>query len=66
MGISNNTKAAPVNTQAATTPTDKAPVDSSSGGFTKYRCKNFYTHDCQNWVWVNKAACASCLAAGLT
>ncbi|KAG6048448.1 hypothetical protein E4U39_007317, partial [Claviceps sp. Clav50 group G5] len=21
-----------------------------SGGFYKYRCKYFYTHDCQNWA----------------
>ncbi|KFG79402.1 hypothetical protein MANI_009661 [Metarhizium anisopliae] len=35
-----------------------------SGGFYKYRCKYFYTHNCQNWVWVNKAPCATCMAEG--
>ncbi|KAG5976238.1 hypothetical protein E4U56_002193 [Claviceps arundinis] len=35
-----------------------------SGGFYKYRCKYFYTHDCQNWVWMNNAPCATCLAEG--
>ncbi|KAK3946243.1 hypothetical protein QBC46DRAFT_3005 [Diplogelasinospora grovesii] len=37
---------------------------SGSGGFYKYRCKYFYTHNCPNWVWVNNAPCASCLAEG--
>ena len=31
------------------------------GGFYKYRCKHFYTYECMNWVWVNHAACATCL-----
>lgn len=35
-----------------------------SGGFYKYRCKYFYTHNCQNWVWVNNSPCATCLAEG--
>lgn len=34
-----------------------------SGGFYKYRCKYFYTHNCQNWVWVNNAPCATCLVS---
>ncbi|CCC07349.1 hypothetical protein SMACR_02356 [Sordaria macrospora] len=34
------------------------------GGFYKYRCKHFYTYECMNWVWVNHAACATCLAMG--
>lgn len=37
---------------------------SGSGGFYKYRCKYFYSHNCQNWVWVNGSPCASCLAEG--
>ncbi|KAK3683678.1 hypothetical protein B0T22DRAFT_483502 [Podospora appendiculata] len=37
---------------------------SGSGGFYKYRCKHFLTHNCNNWVWVNGAACACCLAEG--
>ncbi|KAK3933498.1 hypothetical protein QBC46DRAFT_434149 [Diplogelasinospora grovesii] len=37
---------------------------SGSGGFYKYRCKYFYTHNCPNWVWVNNSPCASCLAEG--
>ncbi|KAH7320085.1 hypothetical protein B0I35DRAFT_451020 [Stachybotrys elegans] len=35
-----------------------------SGGFYKYRCKYFYSHNCPNWVWVNNSPCASCLADG--
>lgn len=31
------------------------------GGYYKYRCKHFYTYNCMNWVWVNYAACATCL-----
>lgn len=47
--------------------TNQPPVNmSGSGGFYKYRCKYFYTHNCQNWVWVNKAACASCLVRATT
>ncbi|KAK3397154.1 hypothetical protein B0T20DRAFT_415393 [Sordaria brevicollis] len=34
------------------------------GGYYKYRCKHFYTYNCMNWVWVNYAACATCLAMG--
>ncbi|KAI0537706.1 hypothetical protein GGR58DRAFT_329430 [Xylaria digitata] len=37
---------------------------SGSGGFYKYRCKYFYTHECPNWVYVNNTACASCSAQG--
>ncbi|KAK3371445.1 hypothetical protein B0T24DRAFT_680528 [Lasiosphaeria ovina] len=37
---------------------------SGSGGFYKYRCKYFLSNNCQNWVWVNYAACATCLAEG--
>ncbi|KAL7941641.1 hypothetical protein V8C42DRAFT_173571 [Trichoderma barbatum] len=36
----------------------------SSGGFYKYRCKNFYSHNCPNWVWVNNSPCATCIAEG--
>lgn len=38
---------------------------SGSGGYYKYRCKYFFTHNCPNWVWVHNAPCASCLADGL-
>ncbi|KAK0620736.1 hypothetical protein B0T14DRAFT_522031, partial [Immersiella caudata] len=31
-----------------------------SGGFYTYHCKNFLTHNCQNWVYVNGAPCAMC------
>ncbi|KAI1851779.1 hypothetical protein JX265_011014 [Neoarthrinium moseri] len=34
------------------------------GGFYKYRCKYFYTHNCPNWVYVNNSACSSCCAEG--
>jgi hypothetical protein len=34
------------------------------GGFYKYRCKYFYTYNCQSWVWVNNSPCATCLAEG--
>ncbi|KAF3766555.1 hypothetical protein M406DRAFT_351544 [Cryphonectria parasitica EP155] len=37
---------------------------SGSGGFYKYRCKYFYTHNCSNWVYVHNSACANCLAEG--
>lgn len=34
---------------------------SGSGGFYKYRCKYFYTHNCSNWVYVSNSPCATCL-----
>jgi len=37
---------------------------SGSGGYYKYRCKYWLTFNCPNWVWVNNAPCASCLAKG--
>ncbi|KAK4100963.1 hypothetical protein N658DRAFT_426671 [Parathielavia hyrcaniae] len=37
---------------------------SGSGGFYKYRCKNFYTYNCPNWVYCNGHACAMCLTEG--
>ncbi|KAK3317188.1 hypothetical protein B0T19DRAFT_446164 [Cercophora scortea] len=37
---------------------------SGSGGFNKYRCKFFLTHNCNNWVWVNGGECAMCMANG--
>lgn len=37
---------------------------SGSGGYYKYRCKYFFTHNCANWVWVHNAPCAHCLADG--
>ncbi|AEO71598.1 7e952ef6-2c31-4e97-8e91-ab519b523fa0 [Thermothielavioides terrestris] len=37
---------------------------SGTGGFYKYRCKYFYTHNCPNWVYCNGHACAMCLAEG--
>ncbi|KAI0450390.1 hypothetical protein F5B21DRAFT_491086 [Xylaria acuta] len=37
---------------------------SGGGGFYKFRCKYFYTHECPNWVYVNNTACASCSAQG--
>lgn len=36
---------------------------SGSGGFYKYRCKYFYTHNCTNWVYVNNSPCANCLVS---
>jgi hypothetical protein len=39
-------------------------VMSGSGGFYKYRCRYFLTHNCPNWVWVHNAPCANCLAEG--
>ncbi|KAK4456383.1 hypothetical protein QBC42DRAFT_191181 [Cladorrhinum samala] len=35
-----------------------------SGGYNKYRCKYWLTHDCPNWVFMNKHACGACLAEG--
>jgi len=37
---------------------------SGSGGYYKYRCKYWLTYNCPNWVWVNNAPCAHCLADG--
>ncbi|OTB04056.1 hypothetical protein M426DRAFT_166478 [Hypoxylon sp. CI-4A] len=37
---------------------------SGSGGFYKYRCKYFFTHNCPNWVYVNNSPCANCCAEG--
>ncbi|KAI1492432.1 hypothetical protein F5X96DRAFT_387567 [Biscogniauxia mediterranea] len=37
---------------------------SGSGGFFRYRCKYFYTHNCPNWVYVNNTPCANCCAEG--
>ncbi|KAI2622601.1 hypothetical protein GGS21DRAFT_494391 [Xylaria nigripes] len=37
---------------------------SGSGGYYRYRCKYFYTHDCPNWVYVNHTACATCSSQG--
>ena len=34
-----------------------------SGGFYKYRCKHFLTYNCNHWVYVAGAACASCLVS---
>jgi len=31
-----------------------------SGGFYRYHCKYFYTHNCPHWVWVNNTPCANC------
>ena len=36
---------------------------SGSGGYYKYRCKYFLTHNCPHWVWVNNAPCAHCLVS---
>ncbi|KAI0099294.1 hypothetical protein GGR51DRAFT_535549 [Nemania sp. FL0031] len=37
---------------------------SGGGGFYKFRCKYFLSHDCPNWVYVNGTACAQCSALG--
>ncbi|KAH6656698.1 hypothetical protein BKA67DRAFT_642804 [Truncatella angustata] len=37
---------------------------SGGGGFYKYRCKYFYTHNCPNWVYVNNSPCPTCCAEG--
>ncbi|KAI1209250.1 uncharacterized protein F4807DRAFT_460941 [Annulohypoxylon truncatum] len=36
----------------------------SSGGYYKYRCKYFLSHNCNNWVYVNGSPCANCCAEG--
>ncbi|ROW13421.1 hypothetical protein VPNG_04367 [Cytospora leucostoma] len=33
----------------------------NSGGFNKYPCKNRYTHNCTEWVYVKNATCTPCL-----
>ncbi|KAI1359187.1 hypothetical protein F5Y08DRAFT_320178 [Xylaria arbuscula] len=37
---------------------------SGSGGFYKYRCTYFFTHECPNWVYVVNGVCAECSARG--
>lgn len=44
-----------------TTLTKMSNGGGQGGGYYKYRCKHFYTYNCMNWVWVNYAACATCL-----
>lgn len=39
---------------------------SGSGGFYKYRCKYFLTHNCPNWVYANGHACSMCLVCSST
>ncbi len=34
---------------------------SGGGGYYKYRCKNWLTYNCEEWVWVNGTACTNCL-----
>lgn len=36
-------------------------IMSEGGGYYKYRCKNWLTYNCEEWVWVNGAACVNCL-----
>ncbi|KAF8453443.1 hypothetical protein BGX38DRAFT_1090628 [Terfezia claveryi] len=35
----------------------------SGSGYYRFRCKNFYTHNCENWVWVNNSPCAECVVS---
>ncbi|KAI1091568.1 hypothetical protein F5B19DRAFT_493302 [Rostrohypoxylon terebratum] len=42
---------------------DKKKSD-SSGRYYRFRCKYFLTHNCPNWVWVNRSPCAMCCAEG--
>ncbi|KAJ8133251.1 hypothetical protein O1611_g376 [Lasiodiplodia mahajangana] len=37
---------------------------SGGGGFYKFRCKYFFTHECPNWIYVNGTACAQCVSRG--
>lgn len=39
------------------------PGISGSGGFFRYHCKNWMTHDCPNWIYVNNSTCQNCLAS---
>lgn len=36
---------------------------SGSGGFPKFRCKYWSSHNCDNWVWVNGRACVYCVVS---
>ena len=50
--------------QNALLPAGSSPFNmSGSGGYYKYRCKYWLTHNCSNWVWVNNAPCAHCLVS---
>lgn len=56
----------PPNPPSTTTTTTSAmPGTMLSGGFYKYRCKYFLTHNCPNWVRVAKAPCAMCMVRDL-
>lgn len=35
----------------------------SGPGYYKFRCKNFYTYNCGNWVWMNNLACPECVVS---
>jgi hypothetical protein len=41
-------------------PTQKQKVLGKSSGRGRYRCKYFFTHDCQNWVYGKHSNCATC------
>lgn len=30
-------------------------------GYYKHRCKYYYTHNCENWIWVANTACSTCI-----
>ncbi|KAI1110966.1 hypothetical protein F5Y14DRAFT_454493 [Nemania sp. NC0429] len=37
---------------------------SGTGGYYRFRCKYFLSHECPNWVYINNAVCAECSAKG--
>ncbi|KAI1199351.1 hypothetical protein F5X97DRAFT_341707 [Nemania serpens] len=37
---------------------------SGTGGYYRFRCRFFLTHNCQNWVYIRDAVCAECSAKG--
>ncbi|KAI1187789.1 hypothetical protein F5B17DRAFT_398350 [Nemania serpens] len=37
---------------------------SGTGGYYRFRCKYFLSHDCQNWVYIRNGVCAECSAKG--
>ncbi|KAI0876516.1 hypothetical protein GGS24DRAFT_451151 [Hypoxylon argillaceum] len=39
---------------------------SGGGGFYKFRCKYFLSHECPNWVYLNGSACAECAVSKRT
>lgn len=38
-------------------------IMASSGGPSKWRCRYFYTYNCNNWVYVRGSSCQMCIVS---